>query len=436
MNFLKQFIKLGGLVLVVVILLVGAVFYSIKNKQVEKVYAGAGENVTGFAWSENIGWISFNNTSGGGGTNYGVNIAEDSVYNIGKLSGYAWSENIGWISFNRADTIGIPPAGSGGYDPGNTYNVLAYTDSNNRLQGWARALTACDDNSDGDCADVGEDNAADNAGGWDGWIRFTKTTAPAYGVTLTSGSSNGLFSGYAWGSDVLGWISFSGPTYQVATTFELNLAPNAPSNLNVAPQYCDGRLVFSWTFTDPNLSPSVNQQSKYKIDISYTGFNYSTGEISSGSTSRMINLLDLKDSDSDWYGRTLSYTITVWDNAGNPKSASASSSYGPLSSREYPAVDFSWNPTKIFAMQDVNFLDNSVCYISGNTLDPCFAWSWNIPDATPSTSTIQSPIVQFPSPANVNASLTATDGGTPAYSCALTKPINVNLPLPKIEEKK
>lgn len=70
--------------------------------------AGAGQNVLGFAWSENIGWISFNNLSDGSATSYGVNISPLGVTGTGDLSGHAWSENIGWVSFNRLDT-GTPP---------------------------------------------------------------------------------------------------------------------------------------------------------------------------------------------------------------------------------------------------------------------------------------------------------------------------------------
>jgi len=86
-----------------------------------KVEAGAEHNVSGWAWSENVGWISFNSTNcdvdgdgvyegsneGGGATpaptdcpssgtvnSYGVKIDPST----GGFSGYAWSENIGWIN--------------------------------------------------------------------------------------------------------------------------------------------------------------------------------------------------------------------------------------------------------------------------------------------------------------------------------------------------
>ncbi|MEK7123802.1 MAG: hypothetical protein AAB851_02830, partial [Patescibacteria group bacterium] len=145
--------------------------------------AGAGDNVFGFTWSENIGWISFNNLAGdgqpagGGGTDYGVRIDENS----GDFSGYAWSENIGWISFNRSDT-GNPPSD----DPGAGSGAIAKVNlSNGQISGWMRALS--------------------QGGGWDGWIRLNP---PAFGGVFVN-MLNGDFSGWAWGSDVVGWVSFN-----------------------------------------------------------------------------------------------------------------------------------------------------------------------------------------------------------------------------------
>ena len=65
--------------------------------------------LSGFAWSEAIGWISFSCKSGGNcsDNDYGVTI--DSV--TGDFSGYAWNDVIGWISFNGL----INPPGAGSY---------------------------------------------------------------------------------------------------------------------------------------------------------------------------------------------------------------------------------------------------------------------------------------------------------------------------------
>lgn len=48
--------------------------------------------LSGYAWSENAGWINFAPTGGG-----------VSVNGSGNLYGYAWGENMGWISFNCVD---------------------------------------------------------------------------------------------------------------------------------------------------------------------------------------------------------------------------------------------------------------------------------------------------------------------------------------------
>ena len=73
---------------IVIILFIGFFGLFYKNN-LKEVKADALDNVLGFAWSSDIGWISFNNSSGGGGKNYGVNIddngatTEFSAFNIG-----------------------------------------------------------------------------------------------------------------------------------------------------------------------------------------------------------------------------------------------------------------------------------------------------------------------------------------------------------------
>ena len=80
-------------------------------------------NVWGWAWSENIGRISFR--CSGGGIDYGVDIDEIT----GVFSGGAWSSNIGWISFNPTDLAGCP-----------SLPCEARLDlSTSKLSGWAKA---------------------------------------------------------------------------------------------------------------------------------------------------------------------------------------------------------------------------------------------------------------------------------------------------------
>lgn len=163
------------------------------------VSAGLGESASGFAWGggaalnglgyEGIGWISFNNLSDGSAANYGVNIPLTD----GVLSGSAWSEHYGWLSFDSAD-LGNCPQG--------TCSALR---TGNVITGWARFIAIRD--------------AGANSGGWSGWVSLsgTATDSSPYGISIVT--SNTL-SGYAW-SDELGWIDFSGVTFQSPTTLKV-----------------------------------------------------------------------------------------------------------------------------------------------------------------------------------------------------------------------
>ena len=144
----------------------------------QQVEAGSAHNLSGYAWSDNIGWISFNCSDAGtcGNVNYGVNVEEN-----GDLSGYAWSDNIGWISFNEGELAGCPVGACKAKLEGND------------LKGWAKALA-------GDDADDG----------WDGWISLDCAIAGVCGDSDYGAVLNGAdFEGYAWGDEVIGWIQFN-----------------------------------------------------------------------------------------------------------------------------------------------------------------------------------------------------------------------------------
>ena len=217
----------------VVVFSVALAFFILENdSSTVDVRAASADNIMGFAWSENIGWINFNSANcdsddntfldaacGGDNTTdlvvpYGVNLNADDT-----LSGYAWSENIGWISFKSADIAGCP---------GGTCQPRLV---GSEFFGWARALNHGD--------------------GWDGWIKLRKDPIDAgvdYGVSL-----NGTdFEGWAWGGDVMGWISFNcinegcpGSVYKVYL-----------SNPNTAPTAlitCDPVSCEAYTFNGTNL---------------------------------------------------------------------------------------------------------------------------------------------------------------------------------------
>ncbi|MHB9019581.1 MAG: pilus assembly FimT family protein [Minisyncoccota bacterium] len=153
------------------------------------IISAKGGNVSGYAWSEDDGWISFScsNDMSCNSVEYGVDI--DPI--TGLFSGYAWSDNIGWISFNQSDLTGCPSGTCEARVTGGFIGTFPKT-----VTGWGKALVL-----------------ADEVGG--GWISLSTTTDPLYGVSL---AADGKFSGYAWESDLIGWISFNGtdPLYNVS----------------------------------------------------------------------------------------------------------------------------------------------------------------------------------------------------------------------------
>ena len=132
---------------------------AVSNKSNEFAFADTSV-LSGYAWSDNIGWVSLS------GSSYGLSMDAN-----GKLSGYAWSDNIGWITANQSELSGCPS------------NPCWAKFNANALTGWLRALSW--------------------GGGWDGWISLSGS---GYGVTQ---DQSGVLSGYAWGSDVVGWLDFS-----------------------------------------------------------------------------------------------------------------------------------------------------------------------------------------------------------------------------------
>lgn len=140
-------------------------------------------DLSGYAWSDTIGWLHFNPSPGG--------VALDSV--SGDLAGYAWSENIGWVSFDRSSGFPEAPLESAKVD----YSTCV-SDNICNVTGWAKALA-------GESA---------GAGGWDGWIKMSGS----WDDGITYDKSSGEFEGYAWGSDVVGWMSMKGVGYGVVTT--------------------------------------------------------------------------------------------------------------------------------------------------------------------------------------------------------------------------
>lgn len=86
-----------------------------------KVLKDANGNLSGWAYNDNIGWISFDSATAGSSYFYQVTISPTN----GDFSGWAWNDNIGWISFNCANF------GAGGC--GYPYKVITLSTSSSTV---------------------------------------------------------------------------------------------------------------------------------------------------------------------------------------------------------------------------------------------------------------------------------------------------------------
>lgn len=180
-----------------------------KDKMVQHVEAATERDISGFAWSDNIGWISFSCVDLGTCTsvNYGVKVNSDN-----ELTGYAWSDNIGWITFNESELSGCPEGACKAKLVGNS------------LTGWAKALSA-------------------EGNGWDGWISLNKKDSDSVDYGINLGGTD--FNGFAWGSEVLGWISFN-PSASSGVVLDTT-SDLAIKTFGISPVTNGNKPTISWT---------------------------------------------------------------------------------------------------------------------------------------------------------------------------------------------
>ncbi|MBI3633788.1 MAG: hypothetical protein HY226_05890 [Candidatus Vogelbacteria bacterium] len=249
--------------LLIIAMFVFAVFVLLKDKYLVSADASSTTTkyITGYAWSSNVGWISFN---GGGATPlYDVTYNADPISpNYRMLSGYAWSSNIGWISFG----CGQPDSSTGrklcsedmnGGDPnyppvsvGTTPTGVTRTGpqitSDNKLVGFARACSVFASGCSGTLiGGATSPETSPDLGGWDGWISLFGQTSEVspnqYGISFdndTSSPTYRSFFGYAWGggdigSQVPGWISFQSTGGISSSAYGIKMEDTPPTNTTV-----------------------------------------------------------------------------------------------------------------------------------------------------------------------------------------------------------
>ncbi len=355
----------------------------------QPIKADSSSNVSGFIWSENIGWLSLSNSSGGGSRDYGVNIDQAT----GQFSGYGWSENIGWIKFNPVGPYPSLPDHSAKLE-------------GNQVTGWIRA---CAGSVNGDC--TGGVGAGNNAGGWDGWI---KMSGQNYGVTR----SGCQLQGYAWGSDVVGWLKFAGTNYGaiLAGSACENLPPTA-GDLGVTSDPCiyGAGGILNWQFNDPNPDDS---QSAYRIQIDNNPDFSSPFLTADGTTAESYGIV----AGSLSYGQNYYWQVKVWDS----HNLDSVWSIGPnivTPVHAWPAASFVCSPSNPGTDEVVECLDTSTVY--GGTTKA--QWQWAMPaDAVyePGYSDhSQNPKVKFSSAGTKNITLRVWDSD--GFNCSQASVLDV-----------
>lgn len=205
-SFKKSVWMLAGTITATVTL-IAVVFTVSPNTQNANAAVGDGSNgnVSGYLWSSTIGWISLNchqgSASGGsacggseGGAPYSVNVTRDTGTGIGYFDGYAWSPNIGWVSFRPADVVSCGPRAS-------------LNTTTNQVSGWARVLSGT---IGATTTTLGGWNGCINLRG-----TTSGTTPSTYGVSFNPTATTNSLAGttaapsFAWGSVNLGWISWA-----------------------------------------------------------------------------------------------------------------------------------------------------------------------------------------------------------------------------------
>ncbi len=360
--------------LILILLLAGGFFFLISIMEHDYVLASSSDNVHGWAWSDTIGWISFNCTEGGPSqtdicatSNYGVTIATST----GVMSGYAWSDNIGWITFNQTDLSGCPSG-----------TCVAQVDLvTGEVSGWARALNSIR-------TDYGWINLKDEVNGYHGVVIDTTT---------------GYFSNYAWGGGltnqaVIGWISFNcsnegtcaTANYYVWTDPGLFNLPPYTANRDATPpsnaDFCEDSAyyILSWVFKDDDTGAYENT---YELQITNTNTGtstiYSPGTFPAGtvvsSTTQSVTLPvrlteDLSASPPQVaYGQSYSWQVRVQDDGGLWSTWDAGPSF--TVPENYPSCSFTMIPVIPKLGEEVQFQDTST-----DGAYPITDWAWDFGD--------------------------------------------------------
>ncbi|MDD5051079.1 MAG: hypothetical protein PHV93_05095, partial [Candidatus Pacebacteria bacterium] len=222
---------------------------------------GVATNVNGWLWEadgsdsnsandEGVGWGSMNCLTGkaGGGSicgahDYGVNITVSG--NMGTFSGQAWSDTVGWIDFEQ--TSGCPTS-----LPSPLLPCQPQVDFNTgKVTGWARALSMIGGAGDGWIELSGTNHVSPDP-------NLANTSSPDYGMQgVTFNRTTKKFIGFGWnagvGSGGLGWVKF----------WDVNYTGTIPAQISTTCSSSPSGTVYVGTPVTWSLTAPINGTAPY-----------------------------------------------------------------------------------------------------------------------------------------------------------------------------
>jgi len=329
------------------------------------------DTLTGYAWSEKLGWINFNddgdlygvindgngNLSGHAWSDKGgyISFLDESgndyyqvvVDKAGDFSGYAWSDKLGYISFSEGIFYNvvksvIPDSLVGDvsdYAWGEQTEYISFTDStdNNYYQvavdasgmfsgyAWSVRLGWINFNDDGALYGVQEDADGNLSGyAWGekaGWISFSDGSGNGYYQVIINEA--GSFSGYAW-SEKLGWINFDEEVLYEATTtwrpavleitnyIDATEVSSSAARLNVnlaGDGYATTTVYIYWGTTDGGIATST-WENEVNLGEKEVGLYYTDIENLTSATFLYYRAYaENTEGETDWANRTTKFSV-------------------------------------------------------------------------------------------------------------------------------
>jgi hypothetical protein len=290
---------------------------------------------------------------------------------------------------------------------------------------------------------------ARNSAGWGygGEQNFATNQLPFYGVAVNFNS--GEFSGYAWGSYVIGWLSFNCSNegvcgtadYKVMTSF--SPAPSIANFSNTFPAPCSQSRIpaFSWE-TDAELPYDYEIRLCGSSDCSGPGDPLVLELIeSTNSTSWAPScsyVCNISPYDSISFGGGTYYGQVRARNTGGQWSGWTTGSFA-TNDHAYPYPDFLCDEQDC---EEMEIYEEVVVTMSNNstTYDGPVSCSWDLPavaevvEGDPDLDCELQVKFSPPPPGQRNQDIDFTVTDSSSYSCPVTKTVEIRFPLPEYKE--